>query len=107
MRIVPIGISILEEAERKPVDVCFGSWLRENVLAGADTSEHQLPNSGTGKTCPVLAITSWNRLYRLPGRCERSGGGVGNMGAPMPSPPPRIAAIGGGTPTMVMTQVEL
>ena len=24
MRIVPIGISILEEAERKPVDVCFG-----------------------------------------------------------------------------------
>jgi hypothetical protein len=27
MRIVPIGISILEEAERKPVDVCFGSML--------------------------------------------------------------------------------
>jgi len=24
MRIVPIGISILEGAERKPVDVCFG-----------------------------------------------------------------------------------
>src|SRR5439155_15396310 len=27
----------------------LGSWLRENVLAGADTSEHQLTNSGTGK----------------------------------------------------------
>src|SRR6266436_1838371 len=84
-----------------------GSWLRENVLAGADTSEHQLTNSGTGKTCHVLAITSWNRLYRLPGRCERSGGGVENMGAPMPSPHARIAAMSGCTPTMFMTRVRL
>src|SRR5260370_1977842 len=84
-----------------------GSWLRENVLAGADTSEHQLTNSGTGKTCHVLAITSWNRLYRLPGRCERSGGGVENMGAPMPSPHARIAAMSGCTPTMIMTRVRL
>src|SRR5882762_6926402 len=88
-------------------NVRFGSWLRENVLAGADTSEHQLTNSGTGKTCHVLAITSWNRLYRLPGRCERSGGGVENMGAPMPSPHARIAAMSGCTPTMFMTRVRL
>src|SRR5438876_12374442 len=25
------------------------TWLRENILVGADTSEHQLTNSGTGK----------------------------------------------------------
>src|SRR5260370_40313634 len=83
-----------------------GSWLRENVLAGADTSEHQLTNSGTGKTCHVLAITSWNRLYRLPGRCERSGGGVENMGAPMPSPHARIPAMTGCTPTTFITRAR-
>jgi hypothetical protein len=34
----------------------FGSWLRENVLAGADTSEHQLTNSGTGKLAMFLQL---------------------------------------------------
>jgi len=34
----------------------IGSWLRENVLAGADTSEHQLTNSGTAKLAMFLQL---------------------------------------------------
>ena len=30
--------------------------MRENVLAGADTSEHQLTNSGTGKLAMFLQL---------------------------------------------------
>src|SRR5258707_9392819 len=34
----------------------FGSWLRENALAGADTSEHQLTNSGADKLSLFLQL---------------------------------------------------